>query len=381
MASVTRFQPFLPTVDVVIPCYNYARYLERCVSSVLCQQGVAVRVLIIDDASSDDSPMVGRRLAANDSRVELRRHQTNQGHIKTYNEGLIEWATAEYALLLSADDALSPNALLRAHRVFCAAPDVGMVYGMARIIRHDDGHSYASNDQESEFQIISGREFLEYCCERCYNPVPTPTAVVRTELQHRLGGYRADLPHTGDLEMWMRFAAHGRIGVVRAVQGEYRWHGENMGMSYYTRVLSDRREFAVTCRDVLEPLVPRIPEARVWLRSMHRGLLNQAEAQARAAFDRGDTARYRSWAGFAAELCGQHPGARRSRGLRLRELCGRRLWRTLQRAHGGLIGDSQPPAKPDLVWTPAHGQISGWWPDAPTRQLHLEHPNAAHATA
>ena len=49
----------MSSVDVVVPCYNYARYLETCVSSVLDQEGVDVRVLIIDDASSDRSAEVG----------------------------------------------------------------------------------------------------------------------------------------------------------------------------------------------------------------------------------------------------------------------------------------------------------------------------------
>jgi glycosyltransferase involved in cell wall biosynthesis len=97
-------------VDVVIPCSNYARFLERCVSSVLEQPGVDVRVLIIDDTSKDDSEAVGRKLAAADSRVEFRRHEVNKGHIATYNEGLLGWASAEYCLLLSADDVLRGRA-------------------------------------------------------------------------------------------------------------------------------------------------------------------------------------------------------------------------------------------------------------------------------
>lgn len=97
----------MSSVDVVIPCYNYARYLPQCVESVLNQQGVEVRALIIDDCSQDDSEIVGRRLAEQDSRVEYRRHSINQGHIATYNDGLLNWAEAEYSLLLSSDDVLT----------------------------------------------------------------------------------------------------------------------------------------------------------------------------------------------------------------------------------------------------------------------------------
>ena len=74
--------------------------------------GVDVRVLIIDDASTDDTPQVGQTLASTDSRVQFRRHDANKGHIATYNEGLLGWAAARYSLLLSADDALVPGALL-----------------------------------------------------------------------------------------------------------------------------------------------------------------------------------------------------------------------------------------------------------------------------
>src|SRR5256885_7498232 len=104
-------------VDVVVPCYNYAGFLRQCVESVLSQEGVDVRVLIIDDCSKDATPEVGAALAAQDARVEFRRHAVNHGHIATYNEGLLDWAAGEFSLLLSADDVLIPGAFARATRL------------------------------------------------------------------------------------------------------------------------------------------------------------------------------------------------------------------------------------------------------------------------
>src|SRR4051794_40019596 len=97
-------------VDVVIPCYKYAHFLPGCVGSVLAQDGVDVRVLVIDDCSPDDTAEVAAGLRAADPRVEFRRHAVNRGHIATYNEGLLEWAAGDYVLLLSADDMLTPGA-------------------------------------------------------------------------------------------------------------------------------------------------------------------------------------------------------------------------------------------------------------------------------
>src|SRR5689334_17262922 len=82
----------LPTVDVVIPCYNYGHFLPGCVNSVLSQLGVDVRILIIDDSSPDDSAAVGQHLATQHEAVTFRRHDTNKGHIATYNEGILDWS-------------------------------------------------------------------------------------------------------------------------------------------------------------------------------------------------------------------------------------------------------------------------------------------------
>ena len=100
-------------IDVIIPCYNYGRFLRDCLHSVLTQDGCVVRVLLIDDCSTDDSLVTARALVAGEPRVELRAHEVNKGHIATYNEG-IDWLSAPFMLLLSADDIVAPGAFARA---------------------------------------------------------------------------------------------------------------------------------------------------------------------------------------------------------------------------------------------------------------------------
>jgi glycosyltransferase involved in cell wall biosynthesis len=87
-------------------------FLYQCVNSILSEVGVDVRVLVIDDASPDNTAEVASALAREDPRVTVIRHGENKGHIKSYNEG-IEWASAEYMLLLSAKDYLLLGALRR----------------------------------------------------------------------------------------------------------------------------------------------------------------------------------------------------------------------------------------------------------------------------
>jgi len=102
----------LPTIDVVIPNFNYGRYLSLCANSVLGQTGVNVRLLIIDNASTDNSVEVAKGLAAGDSRVELLLRRKNLGPHASFNEG-IDWAASDYFLILCSDDLLAGGALGR----------------------------------------------------------------------------------------------------------------------------------------------------------------------------------------------------------------------------------------------------------------------------
>jgi glycosyltransferase involved in cell wall biosynthesis len=227
------------TVDVVVPCYNYSRYLRACVQSVLAQTDVQVRVLIIDDASTDDTARVAEALAASDSRVEFRRHKVNRGHIETYNEGLLGWSHAEYTVLLSADDMLAPGSLGRAARIMNADPRIGLVYGSTIHFR-SESELPKVEDGDLSYSRWTGAEWLEGRCRTGHNVITSPEAVVRGSIQRAVGGYRPELPHAGDLEMWLRFAAVSDIAYVRRVpQAFYRVHSDSMIRTVYSGHLFD----------------------------------------------------------------------------------------------------------------------------------------------
>jgi glycosyltransferase involved in cell wall biosynthesis len=223
----------MSTVDVIIPCYNYARYLRCCVNSVLSQPDVNVRVLVIDDASTDETPLIGRELAASSGAVEFRRHDVNKGHIATYNEGLLEWSTGDYVALLSADDILAPSSLGRAVRVMNADTRIGMVYGLAVHFMHEEELPQV-NDRKLSYRRWKGVEWLADRCRAGHNVITSPEVLVRGSVQRAVGGYRPELPHAGDLEMWLRIAAVSDIAYIRHVpQAYYRVHASSMMRTVY----------------------------------------------------------------------------------------------------------------------------------------------------
>src|ERR1700674_981559 len=179
----------MATIDVIVPCYRYGHFLRQCVRSVLEQSGPSVRVLIIDDASPDNTIEVAIDLAREDARVTVIQHARNNGHIATYNEG-IERASADYMLILSADDYLLPGALDCSAKLMDAHPEVGFTFGRAIALEGCGATRRIPDVAGTAGRILTGLQFIELSAS--HNIVPTPTAVVRTTLQKRLGGYRSE---------------------------------------------------------------------------------------------------------------------------------------------------------------------------------------------
>lgn len=237
----------MASVDVVVPCYCYGHFLRDCVASVLSQGIRDIRVLIIDDASPDNSADIALQLAKEDRRVEIVAHGTNKGHIATYNEG-IDWAKADYFLLLSADDLLAPGSLSRAVSIMERRPDVSFTHGdEVDFISGEAPPAIEDNAQEARWDISLGRQIIEQMCRLMFNDIRTSTVVARTAAQKMVGHYRSELPHSGDLEMWLRLATIGAVAKTTAVQGIRRRHGSNMSNYYLDVKLRDfsQRQAAV----------------------------------------------------------------------------------------------------------------------------------------
>jgi glycosyltransferase involved in cell wall biosynthesis len=228
-----------PTVSVVIPCYNYGHYVGSAVASALDQPGVGADVVVIDDASPDGSGDVVEALAATDERIRFVRHRENRGHIATYNEGM-EMVEGDYFVLLSADDQLTPGCLSRAVALMESEPSVGLVYGHP--LEFNENVPPAVTDVRS-WTVWTGEEWIDRRCRKGSNCIMCPEVVTRGSVQRAIGGYNRDLPHAGDLEMWLRAAATADVGRINgANQAYYRIHDQSMQRTVYAGLLHDLRE-------------------------------------------------------------------------------------------------------------------------------------------
>lgn len=330
-------------VDVVIPCYRYGHYLEHCVRSVLSQSVQDVRVLIIDDASPDSTPDVASALAREDSRVSFIHHQTNAGHIQTYNEG-IDWATSPYFLLLSADDYLLHGALKRAITALEARPHASFCHGTAiESINEEHFDSFIVNchPRSHSEDERSGLDFIRMC--RLGNPVFTPTAIVRTAAQKAAGYYRVELPHSGDFEMWLRLATYGSVVKVSAPQAVYRRHSLNMSLAYYSNAnFLDLVHRKAAIESFFKTASSGIPDRRQLTESFLAYLAKEAAGHASSAFNAGNSDAVEQLCEFASQANPRVTSSFPWWKLKVKRRIGLRAWRKVALWSGREIAAYSP---------------------------------------
>ena len=232
-----------------MPCYNYGRYLPHLVETLVEQPGVDVEVIVVDDHSPDGSVGIAERLAGRHPGVSVVRHEQNMGHIRTYNDGLAQ-VRSDYVALVSADDLLPPGALSRAVALMEAHPNVGLVYGYARSFTGEPPEPVAS---VRSWTTWPGDRWLSMSARRARCFISSPEVVMRTSALRAVGGYDPRLPHSADLDLWLRTALHFDIGRVNGSdQALYRVHDSNMHLTTFAGYVTDLIERRATFRIMFE---------------------------------------------------------------------------------------------------------------------------------
>ena len=122
-----------PLVTVIMPTYNYGRYVADAIQSIQAQTFGDFEIVVVDDGSTDDTPAVLARLA--EPRLRVIR-QERAGTASSRNRGL-EAARGEFITWLDADDLWKPTFLERHLAVLEAEPEVG--YSFSNFMRTEDG--------------------------------------------------------------------------------------------------------------------------------------------------------------------------------------------------------------------------------------------------
>lgn len=200
----------LPTVSIVIPAYNHARYLAEAIDSVLAQDYPNIELIVIDDESTDGTEEVLKRYP---DEAFYRERQSNSGQSRTINKG---WRMSRGEILsyLSADDVLTPNAVSTAVACLMNQPETVLVYGDYELISPDS----------RIIRRVKAREHSYYDMvvnARCYIG---PGAFLRRSAFEQTNGWNPAYVLTPDREFWLHLGLLGNFRRIPRPLGKYRLH-------------------------------------------------------------------------------------------------------------------------------------------------------------
>ena len=195
-----------PLVSVIIPTFNRAAVIERCVTSVLEQTYSEFRLIIVDDGSSDQTEEVVRRIE--DHRLLYIQLSQNCGAAHARNVGL-SYTNTPYVAFLDSDDVWLPHWLEKHLEEFSKLDTsyAAVTCGVKRIF--DDGRVISSTPS------LSG-DVYSYIIKNGHTGIVNnpSTLLLRTSAVEMVGGWDESLPAAQDADLWLRIFRQYKLGVT-----------------------------------------------------------------------------------------------------------------------------------------------------------------------
>lgn len=259
-------------LSIIVPVYNAAAYLERCLNSILEQEYCAFEVLLVDDGSTDDSPAICDRYCESDHRFKVI-HKHNGGVSSARNAGL-DVAQGDYVMFLDSDDALMPYALdemmdnTRDAEVVVGGYAVFMDGKLMKDVRPDDFRDYRG----SEYQL-----FFEYNLKKNCEMLDAPWA--KLFKRRTIGELRFDTSLSYAEDKLFVFTVLSRISSIStASYAVYAYHLRDGSLG--SDIVSDShlvqlRRFIPLYSEVLSVLAARCPAVRKVQLMYHNDLVGR----------------------------------------------------------------------------------------------------------
>lgn len=192
-----------PRVSVILPAYNRAALVGRAIDSVLAQSMGDLELIVVDDASTDDTAAVIEGYAARDPRVRLIRSKGNLGGGGARNLGVTQ-ARAGLIAFQDSDDRWLPEKLDRQLAALEADPEAGLAY--CGSLYYGPGPTQEGRGYyipEPVFAHLAGDMSVEVLRR---NPTSTQTLLMRRDLFDRVGGFDPEFRRLQDWDLMVRLA-------------------------------------------------------------------------------------------------------------------------------------------------------------------------------
>lgn len=207
-----------PLVTVVIVCYKHASYVKQSIMSVLEQSYSSIELIVVDDESPDDSPLLIKELAVQYKFKTI--FQKNSGLTAALNKS-IELAAGKYFVYLAADDNMYLDRLEKQVTFMECNPQYAVCAGNAVII-NENGDIIKKQDFHPARELTFNDIFMHSKAG-----IRAPTAMIKTDILREVGGYDPTIA-LEDIYMWLKITSKGYVlYVMDDVLTYYRKHSSN----------------------------------------------------------------------------------------------------------------------------------------------------------
>ena len=227
-----------PLVTIAVPVYNGARHLRESLDSLLGQTYPRTEVIVLDDASKDDTPAI---LASYGDRIRVVRNEKNLGGFGNMNAG-VKLAAGELIAIYHADDVYEPMIVEREVDYLRAHPTVGAVFCLDTFI-DAESHEYGRLQLPPDLarnDVLTYEDVLNALLRWKNRFLRAPGAMIRRSTYDAVGLFREQFGIASDLDMWLRIARYSGIGLLHEYLFRYRHFHGNWSQQYqYLRTEPD----------------------------------------------------------------------------------------------------------------------------------------------
>jgi glycosyltransferase involved in cell wall biosynthesis len=219
----------LKKVSVICLCYNQAPYLQEALGSVWNQTYPDIQVIVVDDASTDNSGEVIKSLLKGKPDIPFIQNIENQGNCRSFNRAL-KLATGDYIIDFSLDDVMHADRVAAQVSFFETLDEsFGVIYHNAEYINengHFLKHHFSASFSQPEADIYK-RLISTYF-------IAPPTMMFRRQVIDDLDGYDAKLSYE-DFDFWVRSSRKYKYAYQNEVLTSIRKHSNSLSTGWYKK--------------------------------------------------------------------------------------------------------------------------------------------------
>ena len=208
-------------ISVIIPSYNRAHLLTRCLNSVISQNYAPFEIIVVDDGSTDTTRSLAQRDYAGIKLIS----QTNKGVSAARNAG-IRAAKGDWLAFLDSDDTWSPGKLGRQIQLIEKSPGSNIVHTDEIWIRN----GVRINPQRKHRKY--GGSIFKYCLPLCV--ISPSSVIIHRSVFEQVGLFDETLPACEDYDLWLRICARMPVLFIREpLITKYGGHSDQLSTRYW----------------------------------------------------------------------------------------------------------------------------------------------------